>query len=138
MADPTWYAVCDSAGKLVSVGTAVADLDTLNAAGLTAIPLSGNPAGQVWNPNTKAFAAPPAKPNPTVIRALDFVKRFAPAEYQAMRASTDPQVAMFLLEMQFAPGGMVDLSTTDVKNGLEYLVSVNILTTARQTAIGTP
>lgn len=139
MADtPTWYAVIDKDGNLISTGTSVADAAALTAAGLTALTLSGDPAGQVWNATAKTFTAPPAKPAPSIIPVLTFVKRFTAAEYQAIRVSTDPQVALFMLELQFAPSGLIDLRNTDVVNGLAYLVSVGILTADRQTTIGTP
>lgn len=133
-----WYAVIDAASNLISTGTSVADPATLAARGYTAITLTSNPTGQVWNPTTKTFSAPTPPPNPSKITVLAFVKRFTPAEYGAIAASTDPQVMMFMLELQHAPGGMIDLTNTDVTSGLAYLVSVNLLTQARATTIGTP
>lgn len=134
----TWYAVCDGGGNLVSTGTSVADAATLAAAGLTAVQLAGDPGGQVWDNARRNFVAPTPAAKSSRIAVLDFVKRFLPSEYQAMRASTDPQVAMFLLEIDFAPGGTIDLASADVVDGLAYLASAGILSASRQTAIGTP
>jgi len=134
----TWYAVVDANGNLISTGTTVADAATLSAQGYSAITLTADPAGQVWNATTRTFSAPPTPPNPTKITVLAFIKRFVPTEYAAIAASTDPQVMMFMLELQHAPSGIIDLTDTDVTNGLAYLVSVNLLTQARATAIGTP
>lgn len=134
----TWYAVIDGNSNVVSTGTSVADAGTLTAKGYSVITLSGDPTGQVWDKNSRTFSAPAAAGNPSKIPTLDFVKRFTPAEYAAMRASTDPQIAMFLLEIDFAPGGLIDLYSPDVVNGLAYLVTANILTSSQQTTIGTP
>lgn len=134
----TWYAVCDGGGNLVSTGTSVADAATLAAAGLTAVQLTGDPTGQVWDNARRNFVAPAPAAKSSVLPVLDFVKRFQPTEYQAIRASTDPQVAMFLLEIDFAPGGTIDLASADVVNGLAYLARVGILSASRQTTIGTP
>jgi hypothetical protein len=134
----TWYAVINGAGTLISTGTSVADAATLSAQGYSAITLPGDPTGQVWNATTKTFSARPAPPKPTKITALAFIKRFVPAEYAGIAGSTDPQVMMFMLELQHAPAGMIDLTDPDITNGLAYLVSVNLLTQARATTIGTP
>lgn len=134
MAD-TWYAVFDRSGTLISTGTVVADNETLAAQGYHAVQLSVDPTGLVWNSSEQNFTAPPMSP---MITSLAFIKRFTISEYQSIYASTDPSVALFRLELDHAPGGMVDLSNPDVQSGVQYLASKGLLTADRASAIVTP
>jgi len=131
-----WYAIVDGSGNLVSIGTVIASAAELTTAGYISIQLASDPRGQVWNPTTKTFAAPP---NPSVIPTLSFIKRFTPTEYAAVYASTDPNVGMFRLELEHAPNGMINLTSTDVINGLQYLeTTAKVIGTGRAAQIGTP
>lgn len=132
----TWYAIVDGNGNLASIGTVIASAAELTAAGYTAVQVASDPRGQVWNPTTRTFAAPP---NPSVIPTLSFIKRFTPTEYAAVYASTDPNVGMFRLELEHAPNGMINLASTDVINGLQYLeTTAKVIGTGRAAQIGTP
>ncbi|WP_428492177.1 hypothetical protein [Rhodopila sp.] len=128
----TWYAIVDASGDLISTGTAIADSATLAAKGYTALQLAGSPAGQVWNTATKSFGPPPAPV--TVLSTWQWVQRFTPAEYAAIAGSTDAQVKMFLLMLSTA--ATVKPADPVVQQGLAYLVSINLLTSARAAVIG--
>jgi hypothetical protein len=121
----------DAAGHLVSTGTVI-DSDAIAAAGYSLQTLSGNPAGQIWDPATKSFSAPPIPS--TVLSTWRFVQRFTPAEYAGIEGSTDAQVRMFLLMLQTSQ--TITVQDPVVQAGLQYLVSLNLLTSARATTIG--
>ncbi len=128
----TWYAVVDGSGNLISAGTVIADAATLAAQGYSSVTLSGDPAGQVWNPTTRTFSAPPAPE--TVLSTWAWVQRFTAAEFAAIEASTDAVVRQFLLMVQTAQ--TIRPQDPVVQNGLNYLVSINLLTAARAAIIG--
>ena len=131
---PQWYVVLDENSNAISIGTMVASTEQLAAAGYTAQALTGNPSGLVWTAATKTFGPPP---NPTVIATLAFIQRFTAAEYAGLVASTDPNI-MFMIEQVRHGGGSIDLTGETVVQGLAYAASINLLTQARATTIGTP
>jgi hypothetical protein len=128
----TWYAVIDASDNLISTGETVADTATLSAAGYTALTLAADPTGQVWNPSTQTFSAPPAPQNsyPT----WTWLQRFTPAEIAAIRASTDQQVQAFLFMLQFTE--TVTPLDPVIQGGLEYVGSLGLLTAPRVAIIG--
>jgi len=128
----TWFAVVDGAGNLVSTGTTVADQATLAAAGYGVIQLAGDPTGQIWNASTQTFS--PAPPKPTVISVWQFVQRFTPGEFAGIEASNDPMVRQFLLMLQVAKS--ISPADTVVQSGLQYLVTLGLLTAARVAIVG--
>lgn len=128
----TWYAVWDSTGALVSVGTVLADPATLAAKGLAYKALTGDPTGQVWDPINRVFN--PAPPIATAITTWQFIQRFTPTEFAAIEASTDAQARMFLLMLQTST--QIVLSDAVVQGGLQYLVSIGLLTSDRAATIG--
>lgn len=128
----TWYAIVDANGGLVSVGTVIADADALAAAGITAQQLSENPTGKVWDAATRTFSAPP--PKPVMVSTWQFIQRFTPTEYAAIEASSDPVVRQYLTTIMTAP--TVNLSEAVVQQGIQYLVSLTLLTSERAAIIG--
>jgi hypothetical protein len=128
----TWYAIIDANGNLVSVGTRVAPDAELQARGLTAITLAGDPTGQVWDATTRSFSAPVVEPNSYPV--LEWVQRFTPAEFMAFKNSTDPEIAFFMYQVDRATS--VTPQDLAVKQGLAYAVSIGLLTQARAGVIG--
>ncbi len=127
----TWYAIIDSANNLISVGEVIADANTLSSKGYTAITLSNNPVGQSWDSNTRSFITVATKNS---YPKLDFVQRFTATEFMSIKGSTDPEVQFFLYQIEQAT--MVTPQDATVQNGLNYLVSVGLLTTNRAAIIG--
>ena len=127
----TWYAIVDSANNLISVGEVIADANTLSSKGYTAITLSNNPIGQSWDSNTRSFFT-------TVIKnsypKLDFVQRFTATEFMSIKGSSDPEVQFFLYQIEQAT--TVTPQDATVQAGLNYLVSVGIISSSRATIIG--
>jgi hypothetical protein len=76
----------------------------------------------------------PSKPEIIVVTATfrEFMALFTPAEQAAIVNSTDTQVKIFLLQ---ASAGTITLSDPMVKIDLDYLVSLGLITTDRETAI---
>ena len=91
-------------------------------------------AYQAWlaagNTPTPAPVPPPSMPQFTF---LQFLALFTASEQAAIVDSTDTQVKLFML----MAAGASTLSLIDPRTiqGLAYLVSVNLLTQARETAI---
>lgn len=112
----------------------VAPAATLAAAGLAVV--SGLPAlgpTVAWdevNKTTKTVV-PPTPPQPLLTGI--WILRFTPQEFQAIAASTDPAVQQFMYALNHTI--QIDLTTANVINGVNYLVSVNLLTSARLSAI---
>ncbi len=77
-------------------------------------------------------------PPATVMSKYIFSRRFMADEMMAILAirSTDPAVGLFLQLLDYAQE--VDLSDTNIKSGIEYLVSIGKLAQDRATAILTP
>lgn len=131
MAD-TWYAVIDGGGNLISTGTVLADPAVLSAAGYSSITLTSDPSGKLWDPATRTFSDHP-KP-PTVLSTWDWIRRFTPAEFGAIQASTDAQVRMFMLMVQTAT--TITPSDPIVQGGLGYLAAIGLITPDRPAVIG--
>lgn len=128
-----WYYIYQTSnGQLISE-TSVQP--TSLPAGMAYVTESTRQNGNVWNPSTLTFSPPPNSP---VMSTLDFLNRFTSTERQAIRASTDVNVQDFLWMLQFPQGQNVDLTNPTLIAGMDYLVSVNLLTATRQTAIMTP
>lgn len=129
---PTWYAVVDGSGTLISTGTVTAPKAQLDARGYTLITLPGDPTGQVWNSTSKTFS--PAPPPNTVLPTWQWIQRFTALEFAGIKASADPMVQQFLLMIQTSP--TITPQTQIIQQGLAYLVSLTLLTSDRATAIG--
>jgi len=112
----------------------VADSSTLAANGLASV--SGLPAldsTHAWSASQKTVVAVTAPTPANVINTFDFIMAFTPAELAAIRASTDNAIQRFLFAMQVTQG--VNLNSTTITNAINYLVTNNLLTSARATAI---
>ena len=72
-------------------------------------------------------------PSLTTVTFLEFMALFTTAEQTAIVNSTDAQVKLFTLKAEGA--GAFYLEDVPVKAGLDYLVSVGVLTSERETAI---
>lgn len=89
-----------------------------------------NPDGSYTNP---VVIAPPA---PHVVFVTDFKKRFTLAEKVAITQSADVTIKVFWDELNTTQ--TVDLNDNDTIGGVDYLVSVNLLTAQRAAAILSP
>lgn len=77
-----------------------------------------------------AFLNPPA---PVILSFHDFLVLFTSAEQTAIVGSSDVQLKIWLLKA--AGAGEITLGSAQVKQGLDYLVSLGLITTARETQI---
>lgn len=127
-----WFAIVNSSGELVSTGTVVADDAELAERGLSKIALDGEPGHRVWDVITQSFVEPPAPP--TVLTRLEFIWRFQPAEFMAIKSSLNPNIQFFLYQLESAQE--VHPSHPTVQQGLQYLVSIGLLTAERAAVIG--
>ena len=112
----------------------VADSATLAAAGLVMV--KGLPAldsSHQWSDTAKTVVAvtPPTPPN--WITSYQFILLFTPAEHAAISASTDHKVQQFLRAISVSQ--KVNINDPIVVNGVNYLVSVNLLTQSNATLI---
>lgn len=73
------------------------------------------------------------KPEVTVISKLEFTRRMTQTERIAIRNSTDDIVIDFKELLDMSPN--IDVTDVDVVAGINYLVSINLLTSERSTAI---
>jgi hypothetical protein len=80
-------------------------------------------AGNIANP----YIAPVVPPPP--ISFLAFMNLFTPTEQATLVNSTDTQVKLFILMASGA--GQIDLSNAEVIQGVNYIASLNIVTSAR-------
>lgn len=128
----TWYAIIDASNNLVSTGEVIADPTTLSAKGLSSVTLASNPTGQVWNPTTKTFSPLAASLNS--YPKLAFIQRFTAAEFMGLKQSADVNVQFFLYQVENT--ATVTPQDATVQAGLNYVVSVGLLTAARAAAIG--
>ncbi|KXU82454.1 hypothetical protein CI15_33530 [Paraburkholderia monticola] len=114
-----WYAIF-AAGATpansdpVSTGTVI-DPAALQAADMTSIQLSGDPAGLVWQRSTQTFVAPFVV---TTLSTVEFMALFSQAERVGIRTSTDPAIQDFVWQTNNAR--TITLSDPVVVNGLAY------------------
>lgn len=93
-------------------------------------------AGHDWDAATKTVVAvTPALPSKT-IGTGPWIMRFTPAEFQAITASADPTLAQFMFALNHTT--QVDLNDPIMVNGVNYLVSINLLQSSRVAAIMAP
>ena len=124
----SFYVLYDAAGTLLSSGTVIA---SPLPAGLTAKDITNPPApGMVWSPAVLNFIAAPA---PRTVAVFAFLSRFTQPERAGILASADANVRDFLNMLNHAPA--VNLDDTLTQNGVNYLVSIALLTSARATAV---
>jgi len=112
----------------------VSSQSVLTANGLTAVSglpqLGSTVAWDAVNKTTTTVAAPIV---PQPILTGIWILRFTPQEFQAIAASTDATVQQFMYALNHTT--QIDLSTPQMINGAAYLVSLNLLTSARAQAI---
>ena len=103
--------------------------------GATLTPISALPAnawvgwtlvGETWTP-------PAAPPPPTLLTFLAFMALFTADEQAAIVNSTDTQVKLFVIMASGA--GTIDLTNAEVIQGVDYLASTNVITSAEATRI---
>ena len=80
----------------------------------------------------------PVPPPPTTLTINQFVNRLTPTDHGALAtmAQTNAQILLWLA--RGAAANDVDLTSPQTAGGLELLVSVGVITSARMTAILTP
>lgn len=116
----------------------VAPAQQLAAQGLAVV--NGLPAldsTHSWNPATHTVITVVA---PTPVRFLptyNWILRFTVAEMAGIRASTDTIVQYFIFLLPLAVNQQVDLNDTNLAGFMARLVTLNLLTQARSTAIMT-
>lgn len=112
----------------------VAPAATLAANGLAST--SGLPAldsTHAWSAASKTVVTVTAPVAPNWIPTYSFVLLFTPAEHAAIAASTDQKVTQFMMAIQVAQ--QINLNDPVVQNGVNYLVSISVLTQANATLI---
>jgi len=127
-----WYAIVDINGELISTGTVIATDEELNENGYHKIPIAGNPVGLIWDINTQSFVDPPI-PN-TILPKVQFIQRFTPSEFAAIRSSSDEQVQFFVYQLDNST--MIEPQAAAVQGPLAYFVQIGLLTQARADVIG--
>lgn len=112
----------------------VASADVLAAAGLAAVSgLVALDASHAWDATTKTVITVTPPPTPKPIATGKWILRFTAAEFQAISANTDATVQQFMYALNHTIS--IDLSDPDIVNGVNYLVSLTLLGSARVTAI---
>ena len=114
----------------------VAPPEVLSANGLAMV--AGLPpldATHVWNAASKTIDTVTAPVLPNNVTTAAWIMQFTPQEYAAIKASTDPAVAQFLFAVTSAM--TLNLNNPIVVNGLQYLVSLNLLTPVRAETLQT-
>jgi hypothetical protein len=113
----------------------VAPAAILAANGMTVV--SGLPAlsdTEVWSQEQKTVVSQAAPAPTNNMPTYQFIMLFTPTEHAAIVASTDPKVQQWLMALQFTP--TVNLNdATFIAPGIEYLVSINLLTQANAALI---
>ena len=96
------------------------------------ITLSGNPAGQLWNPATRTFS--PVGAGLNAYSKADWLRRFTPAELAAFRNSADASIVAF--RYVFENDSAVIPQGPDVQAVLAHVVSIGMLSAARAAVLG--
>lgn len=126
-------------GELVSTTDSLALIASPLPGGLSVIEVANPASGWVWNPGTLNFIAPPS---PRIISKTEFIERFTLAEKKELfgfmygssfTAAQQKNLASIMRYMDFIDS--VNLDSTDIQTGVNYFVTVNILTAARRDAV---
>lgn len=131
----------------LEVTVATGQIEGENELDPTFYPLPEAPAGRLWVDVTEegrrlgelsaagyryvdgALVAPTSVPRPPVIDRKEFIRRFTPAEWQALQAAgADPEVAHAAALVQSE--STVDLGDADTVAYLDLLVTKNIVSRA--------
>jgi hypothetical protein len=121
--------ITDSLGRSVDVETA-GGLDTYTFGGVSVSFETGYPQAQALA-TIEGMASVPPVVAPTYT-FLQFLALFTSGEQVAIASSTDPKVRIFTL---MAASSAISLSNPLVAEGVDYCVSIGILTSGRATAI---
>lgn len=112
--------------------------ETAAELGLTFLEITDDSVQEGWSYDGSAFAAP-VIPSPTLapisLEPIDFKRLFAPAEYVALKASTDANVQFFLYLLDTPSVTRVVLSDALVTNGVNYCASQSLITADRAVRI---
>jgi hypothetical protein len=118
-------------------------LSELIAAGVNGLPFSWGRDGTIYDQGLTpaqltavqaVFAAHnPTKTLPPVISSEAFIGLFSALEQAALLGSTDANIRLWVTKAMAA--GAVNLGDPLVKQGLDYAVSVSLLTAGRETTI---
>lgn len=128
------YALYETAtGRLLSSTADAANVPATLPAGTAVKQVATPPSGYVWDAAVLDFVAPP---KPTIITRLAFLQRLTAQERIAIRASTDTTVSDWVHILDAT--AVVDLAHQTTKDGINYLVSVGLLTSARGAQVLTP
>lgn len=112
----------------------VADAASLAANGLAVVSgLAPLDPSHAWDVASKTVISVTPPPPPKPISTGKWILRFTPQEFQAINASTDAMVQQFMYALNHTTD--LDLSDPDMVNGVNYLVSLNLLGAARAAAV---
>lgn len=112
----------------------VSPANVLTANSLTAV--SGLPAldaTHAWDAASKTVVAATAPVQPVWVPTYQFILLFTPAEHAAIAASTDTTVQQLLMALQCSQ--QINLNDPIIRNGVTYLVAVNLLTASNAALI---
>lgn len=126
------YAVVDSTGLITNI--IVADPTFPAPAGMSMVPVPGPSAIIGGSYLNGTFTPPPAPtPPPKTYNFLGFMNLFTHDEQATIVSSADPQVKILVLMALSTKS--ISMSDPQMKTGLDYLVSIGILTVARETVL---
>ena len=125
-----WFAVYEKAtGELRSTGTVIAD--TLPE-DLDVLPLPGDPAGLVWNPQALAFEPPPPPDLSQVMVDTDVILHaLGPALRIKLREMTDPRVQDFA----YCLTGMNTVRASEAVAALQLILALGAVTQEQHDAL---
>jgi hypothetical protein len=105
----------------------VAPTAQLTAQGLAMVlGLPALDASHAWDASTRTVVTVALVPGPAYIPTWKFILLFTPAEHAAIKASADAMVQHFFDALKTTQ--TVDLNDPVLQQGLNYLVSVSLLT----------
>lgn len=114
----------------------LASNDQLAANGFAAIDsLPAIDDTHAWDVATRTVVVVPAPYKPRMIAVGTWILRFTPAEFSVINKSTDATVEQLMFALNSAGPQGIDLNSSTVVNGVNYLVSINLLNAARVAAI---
>ena len=130
-----WYAVYNtSTGKLFCIGTYITSSLPSQFSVRTYPEKPDN--GKVWDEVAMEFVdAPPVQEG---ILKIDFMRRFTPEERVAIRTAAQTDQVLVDIEELLRAAQKVRLNHPDTIYGINYLVSVGLLTQARADEILQP
>lgn len=134
------YCVYETAtGNLVSTTSALNLVASPLPGGLSVKQVADPPQGYVWSTSSLDFVAPPS---PRIITKSTFIERFTLTEKKEIfgfqygttyTAAQQKNLASIMRYLDFVD--VIKLDSTDIQTGVNYFVTVAILTAARRDAI---